>query len=188
MYMNMNKQPVLLALSGIILVSAVIIGVIYDRGLGPDDVPIDGSGPTPAPLHQPNITVSATYNDRAETVRIQIESGRMTAEEYDMLRITSHSGGDVGDARLKRPGQSEIHPSGKWVDTESGGLTSFPVKSGDSIIVVTVDQTDNDGDGIDGIDGENSLELNYGHRQGVQRQGTLATWTLDNGTLIRSGS
>lgn len=184
----MNKQPVLLALSGIILVSAVIIGVIYDRGLGPDDVPIDGSGPTPAPLHQPNITVSATYNDRAETVRIQIESGRMTAEEYDMLRITSHSGGDVGDARLKRPGQSEIHPSGKWVDTESGGLTSFPVKSGDSIIVVTVDQTDNDGDGIDGIDGVNSLELNYGHRQGVQRQGTLATWTLDNGTLIRSGS
>lgn len=53
--MNMNKQPVVLTLGGIILVSAVVIGLIYERGLGPDDVPIDDSGPTPAPLHQPNI-------------------------------------------------------------------------------------------------------------------------------------
>lgn len=186
----MNKRAGLLAIGATILVSSVTIGVIYDRGLGPDDVPFDTDGPTPAPLPQPNITVSAAYNESTETVRIQIESGLMTAKAYDILRITDHPGPEYGvdDARLKRPGQTELHPSGKWVDTESGGLTSFPVKPGDSVIVVTVDQQDDDGDGIEGIDGEDSLELTYGHRQGVQRQATLASWNVVNGTLVRGGS
>jgi len=182
----MKKQTVLLALSAAILVSAVTIGVIYEMGLTSQDLPFDDSGPTPAPLPQPEMIVSATYNESAETVRIRVESGRMTAEEYDILEISQRGHEyDINDTKLKLPGQSEVHPSGKWVDTESRGLTSFPVMAGDSIIVVTVDRTDDDGDGIEGIDGNDSLALNYGHRRGHKRKAILASWTVDNGTLTR---
>lgn len=182
----MKKRTVVLALSAAILVSAVIIGVIYEMGLTSQDLPFDDSGPTPAPLPQPEMAVSATYSESAETVRIRVESGRMTAEEYDILEISQRGHEyDVNDTKLKLPGQTEVHPSGKWVDTESRGLTSFPVMAGDSIIVVTVDRTDDDGDGIEGIDGNDSFLLGYGHRRGLKHKAILASWTVDNGTLTR---
>jgi hypothetical protein len=172
---------------GVLIVAISSVGVVYGSGVGPDDYPYRGGDSNPPDLKPANASLSASYNSSAETVTIHVDAGTLTAQNYDFVEIRYYPGGDytAADAKLRTPA-GDKHLNGVWAASSQASLTSFLIERSDEVIILTVDDEDDDGDGIAGIEDDDHLQVTYGVREdGNVRQATLVYWRINNETITR---
>lgn len=180
----MNRKFLLLVAGVVIVGAATSAYILYYFGVDAEQLPPPNDGrATPPELDRPNVSVSATYNETAETITVRVEQGQMTAAEYDFLELKTYPGGEGSSTVLRRPNGEPLQ--GPWADTKRASLTEFPITAGDTVVILTTDGEDDDGDGNAGIESGDSVELSYGTRAGTGRRATLVYWTVEDNRLQR---
>lgn len=93
----------------------------------------------------------ASYDESAETMQLVVERGAYTDGETVAVYVRSRGeDGSEHDVTMTTP-DSPDSAAGVWAPTEQGGVTTFPLREGATVTLVS-DGTDADGDGTDGIE------------------------------------
>ena len=168
-------------------VLAVLVAVPtagFYLGVTPVDLGRDEQA-TPPELTEPSVELRATHNPSNETLRIVVTDGRIERTNQEFVEIRSYPGGDyrVRDAELRHG--STVQQGGSWATASGASVQQLPLVEGDSVVVLTVDDTDDDGDGTAGIEDGDAVEVSYGVGDDRQRRATLAYWRIENGTAVR---
>lgn len=178
---------VVIILAVLVLVGGTSAYAIWYFGLGPADFYLDNPAND---KHRPDVTVRASYNSSEEAVRVYIERGELTASRYDYVEVRSDPGGPLDETSLKSQGKRV--ETGLWVDSDRQSLRDFPLSVGDSVVVLTTDRIDDDGDGISGVDGVQGADAGdtvavFVGSRGVDKiRIKIGLWKIEGNTLIRT--
>jgi hypothetical protein len=178
----MNRHNLLLwSVASAIVIGGLVTGFLFVSGYAPKE----SAQPNVQKVSETNVTVEATYFEENESVRLTVTEGSMAASTYDFVWIENPEDGELKDATLRASSGGTIE--GLWVDEQAESVTDFPLRSGDSVVVVRVDSVDDDLDGSVGVESGEYIHVRYGNHgeSGAYEHKDLGYWKVENETVVR---